>query len=182
MPRLNNCSLRASDETRDFSQSKAHAPARPGDAPGCLDTMARLLMLPATSGSSSVHTDFQILANYPFPTGRESCTTNEFRLKVPNGSKWFELSQGFRFPFFEYCLQICLDTNIITFSGTFPPLLNFCYITIVNLGKLFWDLVMNLIPSLLLPYIFTEDCLFYSFSSTYLLQCHRKNQQVLCNN
>ena len=166
----------------DFSRSRAHAPVRPGEAPRCPDTMARLLLLPATSGRSSIRTDFWILSNYPFSTGRESCTTNKFRLKIPKGSKWFEVNQGFRFPLFKYRLQICMSTKIITLSGMFRSLLNFCYITVGNLGKHFWDLVMNLIPPLLLPYVFTEDCLFYSFSSIYLLQCHCKNQQVLSNN
>lgn len=95
-------------------------------------------------------------------------------LKAPNN-----VSQDFRFPLFKYCLQICLSTKIVTLSGMFPSLLNFCYITIGKLEKLFWDLVMNLITFAL--------CLhwrlpFYSFSSIYLLHCHRKNQQVLSNN
>lgn len=46
----------------------------------------------------------------------------------------------------------------------FPLLLNFCYITVGNLGKVFWDLVINLILSFLLPYVFTEGWLFITWA------------------
>lgn len=51
------CSLQASDETRDFSCSRAQAPARPGGAPKHPKAPARLLLPLATNRRSPACTD-----------------------------------------------------------------------------------------------------------------------------
>lgn len=135
-----------------------------------------------TSGSFSIHADFQILTGYCFPQAQKAALQASTDSKCQKAPKWFEVSQGFRFLLFSYRLQSPESTKIITLGVTVPSLLNFCYITVGNLGKIFWDLVMNLIPSLLLPYVFIEDWLFYSFSSIYLLQCCHRTKQVLSDN
>lgn len=147
---------------------------RPQDIP--------ILWQGSTSGRFSIHNQFQTLTSYCSPQAQKAELQASINSKCQKAPKWFEVSQGFRFLLFTYRLQIPVSTKIITLSVMLPSLLSFCYITLWNLGKVFWGLVMNLIPSLLLPYVFTEDWLFYSFSSICFLQCYHRTKQVLSNN